>query len=112
MNRPIVLSIQDPRRDQKHVGHGELNITRYATIDGRIFRVEKSYGSWGVEELETETSMVYFDEIVVASVRTLAGAREAIARHLEEWPTESREAHMIRLREQHRAWTRLHGATA
>ena len=109
MSGRIVLSTRDPRHADHRIGRGELNITRYATIDDRIFRVEKSCGSWGVEELETETSMVYFDEIVVASVRTLDGAREAIARHLEEWPTESREAHMIRLREQHRAWTRQNG---
>ena len=97
----ITLSRQDPRDDRKSYAPGELNCTRYTVIDGRIFRVLMMAHFWEVEELETETSMVEYDFPVDSLCRTLADARDAIARHLQEWPTESREAHYQR----RRAWS-------
>lgn len=99
----LVLSFHDPRYPKPtRRTRGQLNCDRYAVIDGRIFRVFRECGSWQVEELETEDSMVNFDECVAVALRTLDEAREAIRRYVTKWPTESREAHYQRLR----AWTR------
>lgn len=99
----LVLSFHDPRYPKPtRRSRGNLNCDRYAVIDGRIFRVSKSCGSWTVEELETPDSMVNFDETVAFACLTLDEARAAIAKHLAEWPTETREEHYQRLR----AWNR------
>ena len=95
----LILSRRDPRDPSRPLGRGELNCDRYTTIDGRIFRVYRSSGSWHVEELETETSMVTFDECVAVCLRNLAEVREAILGYIVKWPTESRAAHEQRLRE-------------
>jgi hypothetical protein len=98
----ITLSRQDPRSEMRSYGPGELNCTRYAVVEGRIFRVMMIAHYWEVEELHTETSMVDYDTPVSVICRTLADARESIANHIEAWPTESREAHYQRTR----AWAK------
>lgn len=99
----LVLSRNDPRYPKPtHRRRGELNCDRYCVIEERIFRVYRECGSWQVEELETEHSMVTFDECVAVALTNLNEARAAIVRYVAEWPTESREEHYQRLR----AWTR------
>lgn len=105
----LVLSFNDPRYPKPtRYTRGQLNCDRYAVIDGRIFRVYREYHTWQVEELETDDSMVTFDECVAVALHNLDEARAAILRYVIEWPTESREDHYQRLR----AWTRAKYAEA
>lgn len=93
----IVLTRDDPRYPKPtRARRGELNCDRFTVVEGRLFRVSKVHGLWEVMEIETDDSMVAHDEIVTLIAFRLDDARKAIADHLIEWPTESREDHYKR----------------